>query len=370
MSDSQVYVETAADADGVSVAKRFEADEFPVPAIAFKIVSERSDAVTVRLIDTVPDDVAVEDLGFHPEYGSEFWNIDDDRLTFEREIEADSEYTTVYGIRETGIDDIHLFLTEPVIEAVETSHDERDIDGGFDPAGGDGVSAEFDSAPGLGDGEDDHVETVQLSGHNGEQATETTDEEAVADKEETVGTGNVVAAMANEIRQNTVSPQDIKLLNRALNVVSEGTDARSGVHTARLNRIQSDIADLRAYTDALDEFLAENGTGDELLEAFSERLDGFESELDSFEAEISTVTDELTSLDDDMDSLEEGLGDVEGRVTSLNRELDDLAAEIETVRTAVDKTELDERLSAVESEMSQLKEWRGRLSSVIDSAGG
>jgi len=370
MSDSQAYEPTTADADGVSVTKRFEADEFPVPAIAFNIVSKRSDAVTLRLVDTVPDDVAVEDLGFHPEYGSEFWDIDDDRITFEKELEADSEYTTVYGIRATGIDDIELFLTEPAIESVEPPQDEVDVVGGGDHAAGDVIPAESESAPGLADREEDEdIETLNLKDPNGEKAPETADGEAAADDVVAAETGGVVAAMANEIRQNNVSAQDIKLLNRALDAVSEDNDAQSGVNTARLNRIQNDIADLRAYTDALEEFLAENGTGDELLEEFSERLDGFEAELDSFEAEISTATDEIDSLDSDVDSLADGLDDVEGSVDGIDGELDDLAAEIEAVREEIDEGELDERLSAVESDVSQLKEWRDQLSSVIGSGG-
>ncbi len=80
MSNSQAYDEVTVAADGVTVTKRFEADEFPVPAIAFNLTSRRSVPVTVRLVDTVPDDVAVEDLGFHPEYGSDYW-VDNDYPT-------------------------------------------------------------------------------------------------------------------------------------------------------------------------------------------------------------------------------------------------------------------------------------------------
>lgn len=66
MSDSQTYEEITVASDGVTVTKRFEADEFPVPAIAFNVQSRRTEAVNLRLVDTVPGDVAVEDLGFHP----------------------------------------------------------------------------------------------------------------------------------------------------------------------------------------------------------------------------------------------------------------------------------------------------------------
>jgi predicted nucleic acid-binding Zn-ribbon protein len=382
MSDSQAYEAITVASDGVTVTKRFEADEFPVPAIAFNVVSKRSETVNIRLVDTVPDDVAVEDLGFHPEYGSEFWDINDDKITFEKEIEPDSDYTTVYGIRATGTDDVEKFLTEPVIESVDPplDEDEEDLVGGGNNAVKDVIAGDSDSVPGLEDDEDEDIETLNLKDPNNPNS------EAVADGEDADGdgttaadgeateapTGNVIAAMANEIRQNNVSAADVKMLKRALDAVSQDTDPEGGVNTARINRIQNDIADLRAYTDALEEFLAENGTGDEVIEEFSERLDSFETELDSFEDEIGSAksaaqaaTDGLEELDGDVDSLENGLDDVEGTVDAIEGDLSDLEAEIDDVREEIGDGELDDRISDVEDEIVELKEWREQLSSVI-----
>lgn len=384
MSDSQAYEAITVASDGVSVTKRFEADEFPVPAIAFNVVSKRSEAVKLRLVDTVPDDVAVEDLGFHPEYGSEFWDINDDKITFEKEIEADSDYTTVYGIRATGTDDVEKFLTEPVIESVDPplDEDEADLVGGDNNAVKDVISGKSDSVPGLEDDEDEDIETLNLKDPNGEgppvaeDGAEADGDAGGEDGEAAPATGNVVAAMANEIRQNNVSAKDVKLLKRALDAVSQDSDPEGGVNTARINRIQNDIADLRAYTDALEEFLAENGTGDEVIEEFGQRLDSFEAELDSFEDDINgaksaaeAATEEIDTLGSEVDSLENGLDDVEGTVDTIEGELDDMEAEIETVREEIGEGELDERLSGVEEEIIQLKEWREQLSSVIGGGG-
>jgi len=390
MSDSQAYEAITVASDGVTVTKRFEADEFPVPAIAFNVVSQRSETVSLQLVDTVPDDVAVEDLGFHPEYGSEFWDINDDKITFEKEIEPDSDYTTVYGIRATGTDDVEKFLTEPEIASVDPplDEDESDLVGSDDNAVKDVIAGDSDSVPGLEDDEDEDIETLNLKDPNNEGAPaadgdatadedgEDGDEAPAADGEAAAATGNVVAAMANEIRQNNVSAQDVKLLKRALDAVSQDTDPEGGVNTARINRIQNDIADLRAYTDALEEFLAENGTGDEVIEEFDERLDSFEAELDSFEDEIRSAksaaeaaTEEIDTLGGEVDSLENGLDDVEGTVESIEGELDDLEGELEDVREEIGDGELDDRLSSVENEIVELKEWREQLSSVIGGGG-
>jgi len=380
MSDSQAYEAITVASDGVSVTKRFEADEFPVPAIAFNVVSKRSEAVDLRLVDTVPDDVAVEDLGFHPEYGSEFWDINDDEITFEKEIAADSEYTTVYGIRATGTDDVEKFLTEPTIASVDPPLDgnEADLVGGDNDAVKDVIAGETDSVPGLEDDEDEDIETLNLKDPNSDAAppaeteADAADDETTADGEAPAATGDVIAAMADEIRQNNVSAADVKLLKRALDAVSQDSDPEGGVNTARINRIQNDIADLRAYTDALEEFLAENGTGDEVIKEFDERLTGFEAELDSFEDEISSAksaaeaaTEGVDTLGGDVDSLADGLDDVEGTVDGIEGQLGDLEAEIEDVREEIGDGELDDRLSDVENEIVELKEWREQLSSVI-----
>jgi hypothetical protein len=172
MSDSQAYEEITVTSDGVTVTKRFEADEFPVPAIAFNVVSQRTESVNVRLADSVPGDVAVEDLGFHPEYGSEFWDINDNEITFQKDLGAEADYTTVYGIRATGTDDVEKFLTEPRIESVDPplDEDEADLVGDDGNAVKDVISGNSDSVPGLEDDEDEDIETLNLKDPNNEGA--------------------------------------------------------------------------------------------------------------------------------------------------------------------------------------------------------
>jgi archaellum component FlaC len=406
MSDAQTYEEVTVSSDGVIVTKRFEADEFPVPAIAFNVSSKRSEPVTLRLVDTVPDDVAVEDLGFHPEYGSEYWDINEDRIAFEKEIQADSEYTTVYGIRATGTDDVEKFLTEPEIESVDPplDEDESDIVGSGDDAVKDVIAGEADSVPGLEDDEDDEdIETLDLKDPNNPDAGTSADaesadadgEEGDADTNGEVGEGTVIAAMADEIRQSNVSPDDVKLLQRALDAVSDGDSSGGGdgATNAKIQRLQQDIADLRAYTDALEEFLEENGTGDEMIEEFSQRLDQFETELNSFESDIQSArstaqsaNDGVESLEEEVSTVEEDVDEVESEVNSignslrtveddvdefdteieeLSEHISDLEGEVESLHEEIGDGEVDERLSELEDEIVELNEWREQLSSVI-----
>ncbi|MBV0901302.1 hypothetical protein [Haloarcula salina] len=362
MSDTQAYEEVTVASDGVTVTKRFEADEFPVPAIAFNLRSRRTGAVTVRLVDTVPEDVAVEDLGFHPEYGSEYWDINEDRIAFEKELDPEADYTTVYGIRATGTDDVEKFLTEPEIESVDPPLDdgEEDLVGSSD-AVRDVISGDVDSVPGLdedGD-EDEDIETLELADPNNPDAGAESSEGDGSTADAEVETGAVIATMAEEIRQQNVSADDVKLLKRALDAVSDDDEtADDGVNEARIQRLQADIADLRAYTGALEEFLDENGTGEDMIEDFSERLESFESTLDDFEDDIQTAKSAAAEASEEVDTLATDVNDIESQV-------DDLEGEIEAVRDEIGEGELADRVDETESEIEDLKEWREQLSSVI-----
>ena len=361
MSNSQAYDQVTVAADGVTVTKRFEADEFPVPAIAFNLTSRRSVPVTVRLVDTVPENVAVEDLGFHPEYGSEYWDINENRIAFEKELEPEADYTTVYGIRATGTDDVEKFLTEPEIENVDPplDEDEEDLVGGDNEAVRDVIAGDADSVPGLEEDGDEDIETLDLSDPNNPDASvEAPAESNAAPADSEVQSGAVVATMAQEIRDQNVSPEDVKLLKRALDAVSEDDSDTGGVNEARIQRIQSDVADLRAYTDALEEFLEENGTGEDMIAEFGERLDSFETALENFQNEVQSATDTATSASDQVDELSEEVESVEGQ-------LDDLEDDIEAVREEIGEGELADRLDETESEIEELQEWREQLSSVI-----
>jgi len=391
MSNSQAYDPVTVSSDGVSVAKRFEADEFPVPAIAFRIESSRTEPVTVTLVDTVPEDVAVEDLGFHPEYGSEHWTIDDKRISFEREIDADSEYTTVYGIRSTGTDDVEKFLTEPIIEQVDPPlEDDGDVlDESSSDVVKDVIAGDSDSVPGLDGDEDEEIETLDLKDPNDPDA-EMGDEGEGEDGE---STQNVTTTLLAEIHHDAVDDDVVRALRQELALDGAG-GGDSGATDARIQHLQNEVSDLAAYTEALEEFLADNGTGDQMIRDFRERLDSFEDELDQIQSmaaesneamdevrsEVDQVTDQVSgvestveTLDSDVDSIGgevETLGEdvtgMEDSLSALETEVDSLRTDIEDVDDRVgDIGDVDERIGEIESEIEDLKEWREQLSSVI-----
>ncbi len=438
MSDSQAYEEVTAVSDGVTVVKRFEEDEFPVPAIAFEFASDRDEEVTIRLVDDVPEGVAVEDLGFHPEYGSEYWTIDEDQITFERDLGANSEYTSVYGIRATGTDDVEQFLTEPSLEDIDPPLPESETEAAASDGGDevipesdddvvrDVISGEAEDVPGLEDDEeatDEEVETLDLKDPNesgaaggaaegdapeteaaedGDAEADSGDEAGAASGEAAepadvdLDTGSIVAALANEIRQNNVSAEDVKLLRQAFEIAGQ----EGGSVVARIQRLQSDVSDLRAYSDALEEFLDDSGTAQQVIDGFESDLDDLEGrlesmegelqgnaeEIDSLSSEVERIEDEVAEVSEGIDSVETAVDDIEGDVdevssdvTSVRNEvngvntsvddlqeaIDDLEAELDEVKDNVSDGDVEGRIEDLESNLEDLQDWQDQIKSTF-----
>jgi outer membrane murein-binding lipoprotein Lpp len=420
MSESESYEEVTVASNGITVIKTFEADAFPVPAIAFRIKSERTEAVTVKLVDQVPENVAVEDLGFHPEYGSEHWTIEDDEITFEREIESEEQYTTVYGIRATGTDDVEQFLTEPEIADVDPPLEDEDgvVGGSGSDVVRDVISGDTDSVPGLDEDEDEDedIGTLDLKDPNaeeqevGEEAedeheedepeeekAEDEDEEGEPEEEEaededeeeadegTAETTNgmsgdvesIAAALASEIRDGNVDDDDLDVLRDELELNGSGGGGGGGAMKARIESLQTNVSDLEAYIDALEEFLEENGTGEDIIEDVQQGLDDVESQLSEIQSDIDSNNEQVSSLEEDVNSLETDLqnevDELEGDLKSLKADIKDLDDDAEDMQETISSVEnqLDDiedvtgRVDEMEEDISDLQDWREQLSSVL-----
>jgi len=420
MSEAEEYDSVRVSADGVRVLKRFAADQFPVPAIAFEISSGRDEEVTLRLSDRVPQGVAVDDLGFHPDYGSEYWTIEEDRITFERDLEPNDSYTTVYGIREA--DDVGQFLTDPTIESVvpPLSAADRDeavvlesddalvedaISRGVEPSDEDEEEpAEEPEVPSTLDLGEPDADDPDRSGDNETDADEAVasadpaaepDEAAEPDPAaepdgakpavEPATEGSVVASLATELRSDSVSQADLDLLREVLVEQHDG----SGSTTARLDQLQQEVTELRAYTGAIEAFLDENGTGAELIDSFEARLDDFGDRLEHLETEFVVEVqgriedleeqfeqlesdaveefDRLEDLETRTDEVAERADDADARTRDLVGRLEDLESELDELERIDEIEENLERLDEIESELSDIQEWRKQL---IKTLGG
>lgn len=396
-------VSVVVEQDGLSVEKSYEPDDFPVPAIAFVIQSDREERVHVRLSDAVPDDVDPSDIGFHPNYGAEFWDVDDGRIVFERDFEPGEEYTTVYGLR-SETEDVEQYLSEPEFDEVDPPIEDvaqavnqviNEGDGGDaeadDDEGGD-ITLDLDDP--LGGGADTSTTTsgegaspsdiegaiaeadrdaaaTQMDETVPEAESEPPSDETTAGSSGDISPANVAEALAAELQEGSVSETAIETLRTQL-------EPERGSVDARIADLQSEVSDLRAYTGALEEFLDEEGDAQQILDDLDARLADVEESL----ADIDETTDrnadrigevdaDLAALDEEVDDVSETLEDLETEVTEVGERVDDVATDVETVREEVGEDiddrvgDLEDRLDDIQDDLDQLDQMRQQLSSVF-----
>lgn len=356
MSDADATAEPTITVGDVTVTKSYETDEFPVPAVAFRLRSEREDEAMVRLTDSVPDGVPPEDLGFHPDYGSDHWSVENGDAVFERRLDPGEEYQTVYGIRSTDHDP-EQFMTDPNLDVRGLGDDETeetdDAVSGRDSsqAARDVISGEGDVS-GLDD-EDDTVEEVDISGSSSTETTETAtpdetereSETSESDATATLPEGGVGAALAAEIRAGDLSENDRELLAEELKEESAGNEVR-------LTHLQSRISDLEAYTDALEDFIDEHGPARQLIEDLTDQLEEIEEELETLDSRTTENEDDIESLDT---RTEENANDID----ALDERIDDAQSEI---------GETQESVEELRSDIESIQSWRTRITTVLSDA--
>ena len=395
--------------DGVTVEKSFDPDEFPVPAIVLEIENRREQSIELQLIDTVPED-AVADVGFHPEYGAEYWYTDETDLVFERELEPSETFVTVYGLREG---DVERLLTEPTIGRVDPADDrdegivsaikavEEDViseveleDPSGEPRNGDTdvetpdlLDEDSDDPPAIEEPDDSQIDSPADA--SAEESDDTSEPElndppepegltdaAVGESERSASdstTDELVAALAEELRSGDVSESDLETLRAAVEPAS------SGSVEARLQRLQGRMADLDAYVDALEAFLDENGDArtllsklDDEIEAVDARVDALEEQLDDAiddansrtEKLAAAVESELGEMWEDLDVTRSRLADLEAGHESIETEFDSLRAD--TV-TDSDVEELSDDIDRLDDQLDDLAEMRARLETAFGS---
>ncbi|MFH5798672.1 AAA family ATPase [Haladaptatus sp. CMAA 1911] len=153
--------------------------------------------------------------------------------------------------------------------------------------------------------------------------------------------GSVAAALADEIRAGEVNGADLKLIQQELDLdTPESTNVR-------IRHLQSRVDDLAAYTEALEEFIDDNGTAKTLI-------DGFETEVESVRAELDEMDDEIENAKDESSRARARVADFETTVESLETGLE---SDIEALEDDMDELgELDSTLDGLESQLDDLED--------------
>jgi predicted nucleic acid-binding Zn-ribbon protein len=412
--------------DGVQLEKYYEDDEFPLPSIVYEFESDRSTAVEVRVAEVLPEGIGPEDIGFHTDLGRDNWSLTAKELVWRGTVEPAGCERAVFALRPDQEYDIERLVDEPDAFDVQvpdpaslparagTFTRSAGSDGEDDPAddedtpdvdrevarwGGDGAAAaaaddDLPDEPATGRTAD---EPATGGTADDETSIDPTDGESLADR------------LVAELRAGNVSTENRRYLQRELG----GVQPRGSVD-ARLQQLQAKLSDFEAYTDAVEEFLDEGGTAEQLTETVETRLDAFEddlrtlestvaelaelqgdvadldeltstvadheSELESLDEDLSSLDEDMSSLDEDMSSLEEDLSSVQEGLETVREEVDAVSAELSGVTGTVEElgaefSRLDEeatdgvedRLAEVEAELEDVCEFADTLQEALQN---
>lgn len=384
-----------AESGGVTVEKRFEPDEFPVPAIAFTISSKRDDPITLRMKDTLPEEVDPAHIGFHPEHGGEYWSVEDHSVVFKRPFDPNEEYVTVYGLRHIYVDTANQFLVEPEVEILDPTSDILGDNTGQHVR--EVIAGESDDVHGLdagvganaGMGAGGRAQPQPQNQNQNQNQTQTQPSNPAIE--------SVAEALADEIRAGEVNDQTLEILRDHLKIETRpppSRDQRGGGSQgdssmdARIRRLQADVSDLRAYTDALQGFLDENGEAQQILSEFREELDNLSPRVNSLEtqtndlsADLSSRVDEFSadigSLSTDVDTLTSDIDSLTGYADTLSEDIEALESDIESVSSDVSRlqsrvrrldnnTATQDDVESIRAELDSLASFRQRMQSVFD----
>lgn len=352
--------------EGLTVEKRLDLDRFQTVAVVFELSSDRAETTPIRLIDSIPDEIDIDDIGFHPKYEGDHWSIQDRKVIFERHIDpsADSVFT-VYGIRNIDPERAQsILLDEPTIELEEPTDETSAV---ADPEMSNKVreflAGETDSLPGteppadelddspIGDEEtdtvtDEEAEPAVVSEASEEPPAEP-EEEPTPETDEadglTIPSGGVARVLANELRKGRVSAADRRTIQDELIEIE-------GSVKAKIEHLQQRVSDLDAYTDALEAFLDDQGTPNvvddltEQIQTLDTRLDETITTVEETTSRIETIEADLRELETDQDQLTETVSEVD----DLHDDIADVTDEIADIRESLDDiADFRERLTSV-----------------------
>lgn len=241
-----------------------------------------------------------------------------------------------------GIDDETMAAVTRREDHVDRSESVEDGESS-DEAGSEGgeiadeTTVAEDDSPGVGIGGVGDVASVVDAGSDGRDGPTAA-----------AGDDGIAAALADEIRSGDVDEADLTVLRSELDVgIPRSVDVRIG-------RLQSSIADVEAYADALAEFIDEEGTAREILDGIDSRVDDVTADLEALNERVADGEGAREDLAADVDHVKDTVSEVGDRVDDLDDDVETLYEETDDAIAGVERT--DERIEGAEERLERLDE--------------
>jgi len=335
--------------EGVQLVKHVERDQYDSPSVVYEFTSERETDVSVHVVESARDSLEPDHVDTHRGAEPNEWDVTDARIAFDVDLEPRTDREVVCALRPQAPGEIEQLAGSPAEFTVEPAR-HTPVRGATTARSG--QSAGADGTETTEDLRADGSTEADAAGIEASEPTGTDDR----------GRGESVAAqLVAELQSGRVSEAELDYLEQRF-----GTTHSTSVD-ARIARIQRDFADIRAYSDALEEFLDEHGSGRAVIDSFGERLDSVESDLESLESTVTEREGETEALRDDLRETRSAVASVSDAVTAMRADVDDLSTDVERLNERLPPSDIEGRVSEIEDDVSELLTFTARLRGVLDS---
>lgn len=373
-SDGSLQVVTV---DDVTVEKHLHQDHPQHEAVSFEIRSDRENPVRLKLLDPIPDEFPV---GFHPDFGGEYWTFTDQGAEFERVIVGGETYQTAYGVGNVSEAEESSLTVDPKVEISadigapiepDWAADDSDgvDDGPFDGLGdldlsiGDTPSFEPDHA--ITGSQDSTPPTGESKADDGTppNADEPNIDSESGGVESSTGTGDKAEPFFDEIFEDDpdgeIGPLDADADHES---TVDRPNTSAGLEGPASDLDPADLSEDELAGSIDDSSSDGDPPGDAVLGPSSQRS-AIEETIEELETAASRLANSSDGKTDDIDELQElirgfrdemtavqdSLETVENQSLNLATVFDDLEATIRTLEGT-----LDEQKGADQTDVSEL----------------
>ena len=306
--------------------------------------------------DPVADDPVADDSLAEP------LQLDDPVEPSDVDSEATSDSSTPESTDdiELDLDGVDAGSDDEVVAAVEddgaASVDDPTIPV-LESTSADGTGESPDGVAADGQGSESGSETE--GGAASSEGLDTTEAASVGGPGTAVTEGGIAAALADELRSDSIDEADLDVLRTALRL------ERSDSERARMSHLQSRVSDLEAYIDALEEFIDEHGTVDRLFEEIRSESASISEQVSDLETLVAANTEDVTALDTEVSAIDERVADVSNEVAEASNEVAEVSNEVADVADEVEHA--SESIDALEADLSAVATDVESNSATIDS---
>ena len=377
-SDEPAAESTTTTTDGVTVEKTVSRKDEETLQVEFTVSATLNHPVNLVIVEPVPLGVTLDEIGFHSDYWNN-WYVEEDHLEHRVDLEPDTDHFTLYGVQADGDTDPRIFLTEPTVDVTHKEQTTTSTDQNLDaPVAQQTTEPEVDS-----DSRPASPEAAPKGTNPNEESSARTDDPTESTD------SSILAELVADIEAADPDDETLAVLRDALDTPE--TESPTSVQV-RLERVEGEVNELTAYTDALEEFLDEHGDGRSLLqsmeaehERFSTRLDAIEERLETIDEQLAMVEEHATALESlrtDFDAVQSRLADLESgheeteertienqqSVEGVSRLVSELENNIEGVESTVSTQtgDLYSDLQELEDTVVGVRRWQKRFVDLVD----